>query len=256
MIKTTQTWEIGDCLGLLPEVEDKSVNLVLCDLPYEITQNTWDSLIPLDLLWSQYLRIIKNDGAIVLTAKEPFTSVLILNDTPHFRYRWTWDKVNRITGFLDAKNRPLRVSEDICIFSLNSCKYNPQMGQGKPYKAYHGKPTKNYGKHKEMETVSDGDRYPTDILRIKADNRGDEGRVHPTQKPVALFEYLIKTYTSEGDTVHDSCLGSGTTLAACRRTNRNCIGFEISDEWEHLYPNRCLKHTPTLQSYFDDADDQ
>jgi hypothetical protein len=215
---------LGDCLDRMKEIPAGSVDMVLCDLPYGTTACKWDSVILFEPLWAEYSRICK--GAIVLTADQPFTSALILSNPKGFRYRWVWDKINRITGFLDAKRRPLRVVEDVCVFG-NISTYNPQMWQGEPYKAAHGRCGAVYnGDRPSVTDCSDGMRYPQNLIRIKADNRGQEGRVHPTQKPVALLEYLVRTYTNEGETVLDNTMGSGSTGVACVNTGRSFIGIE------------------------------
>lgn len=218
----------GDCLEVMQAIPDGSVDMILCDLPYGTTACKWDTVIPFEPLWAQYRRIAKRNAAIVLTASQPFTSALVMSNPGEFRYRWVWDKVNRITGFLDAKFRPLRVVEDVCVFYAARPTYNPQKWQGEPYKAKHGRSGDVYrpGLGGVVTDCADGMRYPQDLLRIKADNRGAEGRVHPTQKPVGLMEYLIRTYTQEGETVLDNCMGSGTTGVACANTARKFIGIE------------------------------
>ncbi|KGQ19914.1 Adenine-specific methyltransferase [Lysobacter dokdonensis DS-58] len=211
-------------MGRLPS---NSVDLILCDLPYGTTSCKWDSVIPFDALWSQYRRIAKRNAAIVLTANQPFTTALIASNLCEFRYTWVWDKVNRPTGFLNAKLRPLRAFEDVCVFYRAQPTYNPQKWRGEPYKTTHGSSGEAYHRTETRTQVcADGMRYPQDLIRIKADNRGVEGRVHPTQKPVALMEYLVKTYSNEGDTVLDNCMGSGTTGVACANTGRRFIGIE------------------------------
>jgi hypothetical protein len=172
------------------------------------------------------------DGAIVLTASQPFTSALVMSNPKWFRYRWVWDKVNRPTGFLDAKRKPLRIVEDVCVFSpVGRQTYNPQMGKGKPFHARGSSKTTVYGKHLVRLTANHDTRFPIDLLRIKADRRGTEGRVHPTQKPVALMEYLVRTYTNEGETVLDFAAGSFTTAIACLNTGRKFIGIEKDEKF-------------------------
>jgi site-specific DNA-methyltransferase (adenine-specific) len=195
-------------------------------------------VIPFEPLWTQYRRVAKRNAAIVLTADFPFTAALVMSNPREFGYRWAWDKVNRIAGFLDAKKRPLRVVEDVCVFYRERPTYNPQMVQGKPYSAWHGKKGGDIQGAdvyrpgiKVTQTVCDGMRYPQNVLRIKADNRGVEGRVHPTQKPIALMEYLIRTYTHEGDVVLDNCMGSGTTGVACANTGRRFVGIERDEKY-------------------------
>jgi site-specific DNA-methyltransferase (adenine-specific) len=219
----------GDCLEMMKDIPDKSVDMILCDLPYGTTQNKWDSIIPLDELWGQYERIIKERGAIVLTAQTPFDKVLGVSNLKLLRYEWIWDK--RLgTGHLNAKKMPMKRHENILVFYKKLPTYNPQMTGGKPYdKGYGFRDSSNYGKQRAVSDKNDtGLRYPTSILDHSNANR--RGKVHPTQKPVELMEYLIKTYTNEGETVLDNCMGSGTTGVACVNTNRNFIGIELDDE--------------------------
>jgi site-specific DNA-methyltransferase (adenine-specific) len=226
-------------------IPDKSIDMILCDLPYGTTQNKWDSVIPLDKLWEQYLRVIKDNGAIVLTAQQPFTTSLINSNKNNFRYSLVWDKVGT-TGFQNAKRMPLRRHEDICVFYKNLSIYNPQMEiRGKPRKKGGSKKDNGcYGKLRSSESFNNT-YYPTSIISIS--NAVKIGKLHPTQKPVALFEYLIKTYTNEGETVLDNCMGSGTTAIACMNTNRNYIGFEwCPDEPHDIYFNLANKR---IQEY-------
>ena len=219
-----------DCLEGMKRIADKSIDMILCDLPYGMTYNKWDTVIPLDRLWKQYKRVIKDNGAIVLTASQPFASELICSNRKLFRYEWIWEKENS-TNFLNAKKNPLKKHENILVFYKKLPVYNPQMSKGKPYTAVRKeKPSLNYYKNQKMaKTVSDGERYPISIIKFSRDKE----KLHPTQKPVALFEYLIRTYTNEGETVLDNCIGSGTTAIACLNTNRNFIGFEKDKEyWE------------------------
>ena len=259
---TTQTWKIGDCLNLLPEIETNSIDMILTDLPYGTTACSWDIIIPFDLLWKEYKRIIKNTGAIVLTAQEPFATYLRLSNINNYKYDWIWYK-SKPSGIANVKYKPMINHELICIFGYNTIDYYPikekreGFTQGSKDRFSKNKNFGSYRNHKnEIQNLENTNikkteqlRYPTTIRKVPSiPNR--LGTLHPTQKPVELFEYLIKTYTNEGDTVHDSCLGSGTTLEACRKTNRNCIGFEISDEWEKYYPNRILAHNKTINEWF------
>jgi len=245
------TLYLGDCLEVMAGLPDASIDMILCDLPYGTTACKWDTAIPFEPLWAQYRRIAKRSAAIVLTAAMPFTAALVMSNPREFRYRWVWNKVNRITGFLDAKKRPLRVVEDVCVFYRAQPTYNPQKWQGEPYKAYHGKSTEIYrpGLDGVWTHCDDGMRYPQDLLSIKADNRGVEGRIHPTQKPVALMEYLIRTYTNEGEVVLDNCMGSGTTGVACANTGRRFIGIEREPEYFDIACRRIedAKHHGWLQ---------
>lgn len=227
-----------DCLLAMKQIPNKSIDMILCDLPYGTTQNKWDAVIPLDPLWKEYKRIIKDNGAIVLTSAEPFTSLLIQSNLKMFKYKWTWDKANP-TGFLNAKRQPLRVTEDVLVFYKKQCTYNPQMEvRGKPRKkGGYIKPqgSENYGTYED--TVSfNNEYYPTNLIRISNANRGS--KVHPTQKPTELFEYLIKTYTNEGDIVLDTCLGSGTTAIAAENLNRNWLGFELEEAYMDVIHER------------------
>ena len=211
----------GDCLELMKDIPSGSVDMVLCDLPYGTTQNKWDSVIPLDLLWAEYKRVCR--GAIALTAQTPFDKVLGVSNLEMLRYEWIWRK-DAGTGFLNAKKHPLKNHENVLVFYARTTTYNPQMRAGfKPYTCAQGKTkSKNYGSQTGALTVSDGSRYPLTVLDFQRDGH----KVHPTQKPVALMEYLIKTYTNEGDLVLDNTMGSGTTGVACGNTGRGFIGIE------------------------------
>lgn len=230
-MKTTQSYFIGEALDLLTEIPDKYINLILSDLPYGITQSKWDIIIPFEPLWKQYERIIKDDGVIVLTANQPFTSLLITSNPELFRYVWTWNK-SHPTGFLNSKKQPLRVTEDIAVFYKKCCKYNPQMIDCEPYyrKKASRVPTTLYGKFKNVD-VSRYEKYPTNLLKFQSVSK----TLHVNQKPTELFEYIIKTYTDEGDIVHDSTMGSGVTMEACRNLKRNFIGFEKEQKYEEIY---------------------
>ena len=220
----------GDCLEVMKNIPSKSVDMILCDLPYGTTQNKWDAVIPFDELWREYRRIIKDNGAIVLTSQGIFTAKLILSNEKWFKYKLVWEK-SKATNFLNAKKQPLRKHEDICVFYKKQPTYNPQMSIGKPYNKGVRKDqlTGSYGDFKPVEVKSEGKRYPTDVIYFKTAE--SEGKVyHPTQKPVALCEYLITTYTNEGDVVLDNCMGSGTTGVACINLNRKFIGVELDDE--------------------------
>lgn len=220
----------GDCLEVMQRIPDGSVDMILCDLPYGTTRNKWDSIIPLDELWAQYERVIKERGAIVLTAQTPFDKVLGASNLRLLKYEWIWQK-DAGTGFLNAKKMPLKDHENILVFYKKLPTYNPQMRKGfKPYKTKQGHLGTNYGPGVESTTVSNGERYPITTLKI---NR-DSDKLHPTQKPVALFEYLIRTYTNEGEVVLDNCIGSGTTAVAAINTNRRFIGIEKESEYVEI----------------------
>lgn len=227
----------GDCLELLPLVPDASVDMVLCDLPYGTTQNKWDSVLPLDQLWAQYKRVVKPDGAIVLFAQTPFDKVLGASNLEMLRYEWIWDK-GLATGFMNANRAPMKRHENILVFYKASVLYNPQFTAGKPYSIKRRSVGPNYGKLKDVNytTKSDGKRYPISILQFSK-----EAGYHPTQKPVSLCEYLIKTYTNPGETVLDNCLGSGTTAIACINTGRQYIGIEKEEKYFNVALERIKK---------------
>jgi len=229
MIKLLQ----GDCLELMKDIPDGSIDMILCDLPYGTTQNKWDSIIPLDALWEQYKRICK--GAIVLTAQTPFDKVLGCSNLEMLKYEWIWRKDSG-TGFLNAKKAPLKDHENVLVFYKTPPIYNPQMRTGfKPYICKQGATkSQNYGEQTGAVTQSNGERYPLTVIEFKR----DKDKVHPTQKPVALMEYLIKTYTNEGETVLDNCMGSGTTGVACINTNRKFIGIEMDETYFNVAKNR------------------
>lgn len=213
----------GDCLDLLPRLPAASVDLVLCDLPYGTTQNKWDAVIPFEPLWREYRRVCK--GAIVLTAAQPFTSALVMSNPEGFKYAWVWEKTIA-TGFLNAKKQPLRAHEDVLVFCNGAPPYFPQMIERAERKVSRrvGTKTTNYGAA-DKETFYDSTaRYPRSVQLMAS--RADGAALHPTQKPVALMEYLIRTYTNEGDTVLDNCMGSGTTCVAAVNTGRKFIGME------------------------------
>lgn len=216
----------GDCLELMKEIPDKSIDMVLCDLPYGTTRNKWDSVIPLNELWGEYNRVIKDNGVIALFGQSPFDKVLGMSNLPMLRYEWVWQKDNG-TGFLNAKKMPLKIHENILIFYKKTPTYNPQMRKGfRPYKTLSGRKSTNWGDFNRVVTESNGERYPIDVVTFKKDSG-----FHPTQKPVALLEYLIKTYTNEGEMVLDNCMGSGSTGVASVKTNRNFIGYELDQTY-------------------------
>ena len=224
----------GDCLELMKDIPDESIDMILCDLPYGTTKNKWDSVIPLNKLWKSYERIIKDNGAIVLFSQMPFSAELVHSNLKLFKYEWIWQKDNG-TGFLNAKKMPLKIHENILVFYKKLPLYNPQMRTGfKPYKCKQGRHSTNYGAYEQGHiTESNGERYPIDIIKFKKDSG-----LHPTQKPVELLEYLIKTYTNENETVLDNCMGSGSTGVACINTNRDFIGYELNEEYFNIAQNR------------------
>lgn len=204
-----------------------SIDLILCDLPYGTTRNKWDKVIDLDKLWEHYNRIIKDNGAIVLFSQQPFSAKLINSNPKMFRYEWIWEK-EQGTGFLNAKKMPLKSHENILVFYKKPPVYNPQMRTGfKPYKAKQKSAGSNYDKSKPVVTISNGERYPLDVISFKREGK----KLHPTQKPVALLEYLIKTYTNEGGLVLDNCMGSGSTGVAALELDRNFIGIELDKHY-------------------------
>jgi len=227
---------LGDCLERMKEIPDGSVDMVLCDLPYGTTQNKWDSVIPFGLLWENYHRVCKPEGAIVLTAMQPFTSLLVTSNLRDFKQTLVWKK-NVASNFLNANRQHMMRHEDICVFYRKQATYNKQLVEGKPYaNVRSGKDDTgdNYGQiNKRTNTLNKGTRNPTSILEVDR-----EIGLHPTQKPVALMSYLIKTYTNEGETVLDNCMGSGTTGVACVNLNRNFIGIEMDENYFNIAQTR------------------
>lgn len=231
----------GDCLEVMKKIPDDSVDMILCDLPYGTTQCKWDTQIPLVVLWKTYERIITEDGVIVLTASQPFTSALVMSNPKLFRYDFCWKKSNT-TGHLNAKKMPLRQHEDILVFCRKMPRYNPQFfTKAKPRSAQRTVKAKGvYGDNKEgvFRTISTKKGYPRSILEFNTAYHNKTAGLHPTQKPVPLFEYLIKTYTEEGMIVLDNCIGSGTTAIACINTGRNFIGIEKEKEYVEIAMER------------------
>ncbi len=234
----------GDCLELMKDIPDKSIDAIICDLPYGTTACKWDTIIPFEPLWEQYKRIIKKNGAIVLFGTEPFSSKLRLSNFDWYKYDWIWRK-SRPTGGLHAKKRPMLDIETISVFYRFQCFYSPQGVSD--CNIVH----KNTDGRKKGSGVRGADRKNDSYIQTKTDyprrvldfsSPHNVGSFHPTQKPVALLEYLIKTYTNEGETVLDNCMGSGTTGVACINTNRNFIGFELDKEYYEIAKNRINKH--------------
>ena len=227
---------LGDCLEILPTLEDNSVDMVLVDLPYGTTACKWDSIIPLDKLWEQYNRICKEDAAMVFTAAQPFTTILAASNLENFRYEWIWEKPQG-TNPMNAKVMPLKSHENILVFYRKKPIYNPQMWYSTPYTGFSSEESKIgevYGSAKSKHRDNpEGSRYPKTVLRFK-----QQKGFHPTQKPVDLMEYLIKTYTNEGQTVLDNTMGSGTTGVACMNTGRNFIGIEMEEKYFKISENR------------------
>ena len=231
----------GDCLDIMKQFPDKSIDMILCDLPYGKTQNKWDSIIPLDLLWAEYSRIIKDDGAIVLTSQGIFTAELILSNRKMFKYKWIWEK-SKPTNFLNAKKQPLRKHEEICVFYKKQPVYNPQMIDGEPYDkgVRKNQLSGSYGDFRPVHVHSDGKRYPTDVVYFKTAE--SEGKViHATQKPVELGRYMIRTYTNPGALILDNTFGSGSFLVAAILEGRNFVGIEKNQDVE-LFKGECIDY--------------
>lgn len=228
----------GDCLNIMKTIEDSSVDMILCDLPYGTTACKWDSVIPFEPLWEQYERIIKDNGAIVLFGSQPFTSALIMSNIKLFKYCWVWNKKKAGNIFL-AKYQPMKIHEDIVIFSKKTHKYNPIKVPRDRIKR-----SKNYGtgeamggnREKENKVYEYTDKNPVSIIEIS--NAVQKGKLHPTQKPVALLEYLIKTYSNEGDLILDNCMGSGSTGVACINTKRKFTGIELDENYFNIAKKR------------------
>ena len=244
---------LGNCLEIMPNIKSESIDLILCDLPYGTTACKWDTIIPFEPLWKEYERIIKPNGAIVLTASQPFTSALVMSNTKMFKYELIWEKSNP-TGMGQANKRPMKYHENICVFYKSQPTYNPIFEQ---YADTTKNRFKNNGKVNSSKLQSanyvneiqgikrvqdevklDRGTYPKSVQKIKGVPNCNGGRLHPTQKPVELMEYLIKTYTNEGETVLDNCIGSGTTAVACANLNRKCIGIEKDKKYYDIAVKR------------------
>lgn len=250
----------ADCLEAMRYIKDKSIDMVLCDLPYGTTSCKWDIIIPFEPLWEQYKRIIKDNGAIVLTASQPFTSLLIMSNLDMFKYELIWHK-NFSGGFILAKSRPMKYHENILVFYYKQPTYNPQFeSYAKSVKDRFKKSGKvncdngiknslinNIQHIKKAQAFINYERgkYPSTVMSIKSDENANGKRIHPTQKPVSLFEYLIKTYTNDGDLVLDNCAGSGTTGVACANTNRNYILIEKDETYCSIIEKR-ISELPRL----------
>lgn len=222
----------ADCFDVMPLIEDKSIDCIIADLPYGTTACKWDSVLPFDKLWKQYKRIVKDNGAIVLFGSEPFSSHLRMSNIKMYKYDWVWEKHHK-TGHLNAKKRPMKITENVSVFYSKQCCYNPQglikvnkiMKNSKSHslRGIDNKTSTVSGGLKEIPYIQQYENYPTEIIKFKSMNGNVQ---HPTQKPVALIEYLIKTYSNEGDIILDNTMGSGTTGVACQNTNRKFIGIE------------------------------
>ena len=227
---------LGDCLDVMKDLPDNEIDLILCDLPYQMISCDWDSLIPLEPLWKQYNRIAKENAAMVFTASQPFTTILISSNIKNFRYEWIWEKPQG-TNPMAAKFMPLKSHENILVFYRKKPTYNPQMWQSTPYSGFKSN-TKNIGEaygnlKSQHRDNTDGSRYPKTVLKFK-----QEKGYHPTQKPVPLMEYLIKTYSNEGDLVLDNTMGSGTTGVAAIQCNRRFIGIESDKSYYDIAMKR------------------
>jgi site-specific DNA-methyltransferase (adenine-specific) len=245
----------GDCLEKMKDIPDKSIDMILCDLPYGTTACKWDVVIPFEPLWGQYKRVIKDRGAIVLFGSEPFSSYLRMSNLDHWKYDWVWEK-SKGCNFMHAKNMPIKFHENICVFSSGKIghvvqikekrmTYNPQgiikvdkrWTRPKKYENGHSLRRESHS----LDRVIEFENYPKSIIRFSnSDNR--ERGLHPTQKPIALLEYLVRTYTLEGETVLDNCMGSGSTGVACINTKRNFIGIEKDDKYFEIAKNRINNH--------------
>lgn len=236
----------GDCLDVMKIIPNNSIDMVLCDLPYEVLNKDnkyaqWDKIIPFDRLWEQYERIIKDNGAIVLFGQGMFSAKLMLSNEKLWRYNLIWGKGGRCSGFLNAKRMPLRAHEDILVFYKHLPTYNPQMIKCEPHqrnhsrgKQEHKQTNRCYGEFGKAEDFISDYKYPKSILNFQRPHP----QVHPTQKPVQLLAYLIKTYTNEGELVLDNCMGSGSTMVACIETNRGGIGIELDNGYFKIAQNR------------------
>ena len=244
----------GDCLKVMKEIPDGSVDMVLTDPPYGTTACKWDTVIDLPLMWEQLKRVTKPNGSIVMTASQPFTSALVMSNPKMFKYCWVYQK-SKATNFLNAKKNPLKYHEDVLVFTKNGQHlYNPQMEKGEPWTRVHRSDNKDdcaYGKSSRQNGdlfENKGNRYPSSIIS-KLSNPSGRGQLHPTQKPVALMEYLIRTYTNEGETVLDFTMGSGTTGVACINTGRSFIGIELDEDYYKTASKRLEDRTRQIDIF-------
>jgi site-specific DNA-methyltransferase (adenine-specific) len=242
----------ADCLDLMPHIKSKSIDMILCDLPYNTTACHWDKLIPFEPLWEQYKRIIKDNGAIVLTASQPFTSALVMSNIKMFKYEWIWEK-NKATGHLDSKKKPMKAHENVLVFYSSLPKYNPQglIEKDTPTVSKGNRGIKGVGSSGECYGLATKDalqthtNYPRSVQKISVDMKAE---FHPTQKPVALFEYLIRTYSNEGDLVLDNCAGSFTTAIASENLKRNWICIEKEAEYCAIGEKRIKENRERLHN--------
>lgn len=239
---TTTTLYRGDCLEQFLNIPDKSIDLVLTDPPYGTTACKWDSVIPFEPMWKQVWRVLNPHGAAVFTASQPFTSALVMSQIEACKYEWVWEKTTP-TGHLNAKRRPMRAHENILVFARGTCPYAPQKTKGHKRKVSSAKHKRNSQKAEcysdyGLSSYDSTERYPRSVVHFSSDKQ--KHAFHPTQKPVALMEYLIKTYTNEGDTVLDFTMGSGTTGVAAKNLGRNFIGIERDEKYFEIAKNRIL----------------
>ena len=237
------TIHLGDCLDVMKQIDDASIDMILCDLPYGTTICAWDSIIPFDSLWEEYNRVIKDNGVIALTAIQPFTSAVVMSNPSMFRHEWIWEK-SKASNFVKAKDMPLKAHESVLIFSKKKPNYYPIMTEGKPYKgegrslkgsAWDGVPSVPNPTYRADNL---GTRYPRSVQYFATAESEKIGALHPTMKPRLLFEYLIKTYTQEGDLVLDNCAGSGTTGVAAKNTGRDFILIEMDEKYYKIASER------------------
>ena len=234
---------LEDCLEGMKKIDDCSIDAIICDLPYGVTKNKWDCKIPFAPLWEQYLRVIKPNGAILLFCQGMFTAEVVMSQPKYWRYNLVWNKVNT-TGFINASRQPLRQHEDIAVFYKKSPVYNPQMQKSKPHYRNHGASkngctNRHYNSFKTTDRELSDCKFPTSIITIPKAFR--ERNDHPTQKPVDLYAYLIRTYTNKGDLILDNCIGCGTAAIAAIREGRHFIGFETCEEYYNIAIDRIKK---------------
>lgn len=229
----------GDCIDVMRALPQQSIDVVVCDPPYGATRNAWDAVIPFDVMWNALGRLVKPSGAIVLTAAQPFASALVMSNPAWFRHEWIWHK-NKATGHLNAKRGPMRAHESVLVFSQRAPTYYPQMTSGhKPVNAFYTRRNgSNYGQGDQAAGGGSTLRYPRSVQEFAVVNNDDPGKVHPTQKPLALMEYLVLTYSQPGDTVLDFAMGSGTTGAACMMTGRDFVGIDLAAEYVEISRQR------------------
>ena len=229
----------ADCMDILPLIPDKSIDAIICDLPYGTTQNKWDSVLPLDKLWNEYKRVLKPRGVVILFAQIPFSITLGASNLKWLKYEWVWEK-DRASGHLNSKKQPMKAHENILVFYEQIGTYNPQKTTGHKPSNVSGqrlKETTNYGKFEQIISGGQTDRYPRSVYKHNVVN-SQHGIEHPTQKPDGLLEMLINTYTNEGETVLDNCMGSGTTGVACKKTGRHFIGIEKDEKYFEIAVSR------------------